>query len=80
MGGNALKQLNLSRVHRDDVPATVAHVVDVLQLDGFTYDYAINALMGSTGRKETSGDVDFCMNTRRARFVGELDRPVWRSV
>ena len=79
MGGNALKQLELTRVHRNDVPATVAHVVDVLQLDGFTYDYAINALMGSTGRKETSGDVDFCMNTRPVRFVGETVRPVFNK-
>ena len=77
MGGNAFKQLELVRVHREDVPATVAHVVNTLNLDGFTHDYAMNALMGSTGKKETSGDMDFCMNTRPAHFVGECDRPVF---
>lgn len=77
MGGNAFKHLLLGRVHRDDVPATVAHVVDLLDYEGFTYEYAMGALMGSTGKKETSGDIDFCMNTYDARFVGDLDRPVF---
>ena len=77
MGGNAFKSLDLVRVHRNDVAATVKHVVDVLDYPGFTYEYAMDALMGSTNKKETSGDVDFCMNTHTARFVGEVERPVF---
>jgi len=79
MGGNAFKRLELVRVHRDDVPATVVHVVDVLDLDGFTYEYAMGALMGSTCKKASSGDIDFCMNTYEARFVGDAERPVFNK-
>lgn len=77
MGGNAFKQLDLVRVKREDLPATVQHVVDTLNLTGFTYGYAMDSLMGSSGKKATSGDVDFCMNTYEPRFVGELDDPVF---
>lgn len=75
MGGNAFKKLELQRVHRDDVPATVNHVVNTLDCPGFTHEYATQSLMGSTGKKETSGDIDFCMNTHKARFVGEESYP-----
>ena len=77
MGGNAFKQLDLVRVKREDLPATVRHVVDTLNLTGFTYDYAIDSLMGSSGKKAMSGDVDFCMNTYEPRFVGESNDPVF---
>lgn len=77
MGGNAFKKLDLVRVHRDDVLATVNHVVDTLDCPGFTREYAACSLMGSTGKKETSGDIDFCMNTHEARFVGEEKLPVF---
>ena len=77
MGGNAFKQLDLVRVKREDLPATVQHVVDTLNLTGFTYNYAMDSLMGSSGKKATSGDVDFCMNTHVARFVGEPELPVF---
>ena len=79
MGGNAFKQLELVRVHRDDVPATVNHVVDTLDYPGLTREYAARCLMGSTGKKETSGDIDFCLNTHKARFVGEEDFPVFNK-
>ena len=77
MGGNAFKKLELVRVHRDDVLATVNHVVDTLDYPGFTREYAARCLMGSTGKKETSGDIDFCLNTHQARFVGEEELPVF---
>ena len=77
MGGNAFKRLDLVRVKREDLSATVQHVVNTLNLTGFTYDYAMSSLMGSSGKKKTSGDIDFCMNTCAARFVGELDLPVF---
>ena len=77
MGGNAFKSFDLVRVKREDVPATVRHVVATLNLPGFTEDYAFAALMGSTGKKESSGDVDFCMNTHTPRFFGEEDLPVF---
>lgn len=77
MGGHAFKNLETVRVKREDVPATVRHVVAVLALPGFTEEYAFRSLMGSTGKKESSGDVDFCMNTHAPRFVGEEDLPVF---
>lgn len=77
MGGNAFKHMELVRVARDDVPATVAHVVNTLSYPGFDYAYAMSALMGSSGKTETSGDIDFCMNTHEAQFVGEVERPVF---
>jgi hypothetical protein len=77
MGGNAFKTLKLSRINRGDVPATVAHVVDALNYDGFTYEYAMSALMGSTNKKSSSGDIDFAMNTHVAQFVGETSRPMF---
>ena len=67
MGGNAFKHMELVRVARDDVPATVAHVVNTLSYPGFDYAYAMSALMGSSGKTETSGDIDFCMNTHEAQ-------------
>lgn len=77
MGGNAFKSLELVRVRREDVLATVNHVVDTLDYPELTREYAARCLMGSTGKKATSGDIDFCLNTHRARFVGEEDLPVF---
>lgn len=77
MGGNAFKSLDLVRVRREDVLATVNYVVDTLDYPGLTREYAARCLMGSTGKKATSGDIDFCLNTHRARFVGEEDLPVF---
>lgn len=79
MGGNAFKNFELVRVRREDVPATVRHVVHELDFPGFTDEYAFKSLMGSTGKKESSGDVDFCMNTKSARFYGEPDLPVFNK-
>lgn len=77
MGGNAFKSFDLVRVKREDVHATVQHVVATLAFPGFTKEYALRSLMGSTGKKSSSGDVDFCMNTKPARFYGEEDLPVF---
>jgi len=59
------------------VLATVNHVVDILDYPGLTREYAARCLMGSTGKKETSGDIDFCLNTHEARFVGEEILPIF---
>lgn len=77
MGGNAFPHLQMERVQREDVLPTVQHVVESLALEGFTYEYATQHMMGSTGKQDTSGDVDFALNNRRARFVGEADLPVF---
>ncbi len=77
MGGNAFPHLRMTRVRREDVLPTVQFVVDSLALEGFTYDYASQHMMGSTGKQDTSGDVDFALNNRKARFVGEADLPVF---
>lgn len=77
MGGNAFPHLSLVRVKREHVFPTVQHVVNRLALPGFTYDYACKNLMGSAGKQDDSGDLDFAMNDRKARFVGESDLPVF---
>ena len=77
MGGNAFKNFDLVRVNREDVTATVRHVINTLDFPSFTFEYAKQSLMGSTGKKTSSGDIDFCMNTHTARFVGEEDFPVF---
>lgn len=77
MGGNAFPHLSLVRVKREDVFPTVQHVVNTLALPGFDFKYACDNLMGSAGKQEDSGDLDFAMNDRKARFVGEPDLPVF---
>lgn len=78
MGGNAFPGLQMVRVRREDVASTVQHVVDVLQVPGFTFEYAMANLMGSAGKQATSGDLDFAMNSKVARFHGEPDLPVFK--
>lgn len=77
MGGNAFPHLNLVRVKREDVLPTVKFVVDTLQVEGFTYEYAKAHLMGSAGKQADSGDLDFAMNDRQARLVDEPVLPVF---
>jgi hypothetical protein len=45
---------------------------------GFDVDYAMNSLMGSVGKQDESGDLDFVLNTKPARFVGEAELPLFR--
>jgi hypothetical protein len=78
MGGNAFPHVQVVRVKREDVFPTVQYVVDTLRLEGFTYEYATRHLMGSAGKQADSGDLDFAMNNRPARFVGEEDLPVFK--
>ncbi len=75
MGGNTFK--GLSRVKREDLNDLLHLVVDTLKFPGLTLDYLQNSLLGSTGKKETSGDVDLCMNNYLLRFVGEPEYPVF---
>lgn len=77
MGGNAFR--NVGRVQREDIPATLDHVIQTLQFPNFTPEYVAWALMGSTGKKASSGDIDIAMNTYRARFVGEPERVVFNK-
>jgi hypothetical protein len=65
------------RVRREDVASTVDHVVTVMNMPGFTREYAMNNLMGSAGKQDDSGDLDFAMNNAPARFVGEEVLPVF---
>ncbi len=79
MGGNAFKGLELVRIRREDVLPTIRFITDTLAIPEFTFKHACRSLMGSTGKKETSGDIDFCMNTHLARFVGEEELPVFNK-
>ena len=77
MGGNAFPGLPMVRVRREDVASTVNHVVTVMNVPGFTLDYAMSNLMGSAGKQDDSGDLDFAMNTVKAGFVGDAELPVF---
>lgn len=77
MGGNAFPGLHMVRVRREDVASTVDHVVTAMNMPGFTRKYAMDNLMGSAGKQDDSGDLDFALNNRVARFYGEPDLPVF---
>lgn len=77
MGGNAFPGLPMVRVRREDVASTVDHVVTVMNMPGFTREYAMDNLMGSAGKQADSGDLDFALNNKPPRFVGEPDLPVF---
>lgn len=78
MGGNAFPGLPMVRVRREDVASTVSHVVSVMNVPGFSFEYAMSNLMGSAGKQDDSGDLDFAINNKAARFVGEADLPVFK--
>jgi transposase-like protein len=78
MGGNAFPGLQMVRVRREDVASTVDHVVQALAMPDFTLAYAMDNLMGSAGKQDDSGDLDFAMNNKPARFVGEPELPVFK--
>lgn len=77
MGGNAFPRLDLRRIRREQIPGTVQFVVEQLAFKGFTLDYANSHLMGSAGKQADSGDLDFALNNKATRFVGEPDLPVF---
>lgn len=77
MGGNAFPGLPMVRVRREHVAPTVDHVVSVMNMPGFDMAYAMDNLMGSAGKQDDSGDLDFALNNKVARFVGEPDLPVF---
>lgn len=78
MGGNAFPGLPMVRVRREFVTPTVDHVVRVMNMPGFDMAYAMNNLMGSAGKQDDSGDLDFALNNQAPRFVGQPDLPVFR--
>lgn len=77
MGGNAFPRLSMVRVQRQHVLPTVEYVVRSLSIPGFTFDYARDNLMGSAGKQDSSGDLDFALNNKEARFHGEADLPLF---
>jgi len=77
MGGNAFPGLQMVRVRREDVASTVNHVVSVMNMPGFDMAYAMDNMMGSAGKQADSGDLDFALNNKAARFHGEADLPVF---
>lgn len=77
MGGNAFPRLDVRRVHRDHIKPTVEFLVETMNFPGFTREYAMDSIMGSAGKQESSGDLDFAMNTLAPRFVGQAELPVF---
>lgn len=78
MGGNVFKDLPIVRLHRTDLNDLLYQIVDGLNCPGFTIDYAKSSLLGSVGKQETSGDVDFAVNSYKSQFVGEKELSVFR--
>ncbi len=59
MGGNAFKSLNLSRIKRENINATLHHVSTSLDI---SYDYMVQNLLGSAGKQKDSGDLDIALD------------------
>ena len=78
MGGNAFPNVETIRIKCEDVLPTVKYVVDALQIEHFTYDYATSNMMGSAGKQADSGDIDFALNNYQSRLIGEPDLPVFQ--
>jgi hypothetical protein len=64
MGGNALTDTR--RIKREEIPATVQYISEMLNMPGMTYSYIMDNLMGSAGKQTDSGDLDIAVD--RARF------------
>jgi hypothetical protein len=77
MGGNAFPKLGLSRIQRDQIKPTIIRIVGCLSIPGFDVDYALDNLMGSAGKQDTSGDLDFAINNKSAHLVGQPNLPVF---
>ena len=77
MGGNVFKNLDVRAIRREDINETIARFVDDLSYPDLTYDYVVQNFMGSTVKKEFSGDIDIALNNYRAKFFGEEDWPVF---
>lgn len=77
MGGNAFPNLKLRRIERFELARTFDYIVDTLAIDGFTRNYAWDNVMGSVGKQDSSGDLDFALNNKPARFYGEPELPVF---
>lgn len=77
MGGNVFKNLDVRKIKREDIFETIARFIDNISYPDLTYDYVVQNLMGSTGKKEVSGDIDVALNNHKAKFVGEEDWPVF---
>ena len=63
MGGNALKDTR--RISRDEIPATVSYISEMLQIPGLTSGYIRDNLMGSAGKQADSGDLDIAIDKER---------------
>lgn len=64
MGGNAFKNFELRRIKREEIPGTLQDIAQVLGKHGLTLDYLKNNLMGSTGKKADSGDIDIAVDEK----------------
>jgi hypothetical protein len=77
MGGNAFPRLNICRISRNDIHATLSYMTNTLQYPGLTLDYAINNLMGSALKQADSGDLDIAINTVPQRPFDHVSYPTF---
>ena len=62
MGGRAFKNLNLTRVTREEIPLVVESIVSVV---GLSYEYMMENMMGSCGKQKDSGDIDIAVDSEQ---------------
>ena len=60
MGGRAFS--NLRRIKREELNSTFEYVANVLSFHGLTYEYLKKNVMGSVGKQDDSGDLDFAID------------------
>jgi len=65
MGGNVFKNLNLVRIKKEDILPTLIYLAKLLKPIGIDFNYLKNNLMGSTLKKETSGDIDIAIDKEK---------------
>ena len=78
MGGNIFKnQVKTKRILKEDIEPTLNNFVNDLKIDNFDLNYVMNSLLGSTGKKNNSGDLDIILNTTPKLLYGQHDYPIF---
>lgn len=79
MGGKAFANLsNLRRIRLEEIEPTINRTIQLLDFPDLTVEYFMSALLGSTGKKPDSGDIDVVMNiTKNSSAFDTSNRPVF---
>lgn len=74
MGGHAFKNLNLGKIKREDIDATLKYVANKISFPGLDYNYMKNNMMGSAGKQAESGDLDIAVDKKQFYLYDIHDR------